>query len=309
MTACLFKFYCQCNFFFKIKGVAKGEQFFDDKMWMCDFVASMCLTACFCAFLSLTLLTLSRYIYLCHNQLYDKLFNRVTCIIMCVVCWVTAFLFEFPNFIGWGGHYFDQKNHQCIWDRTASLSYTMFVSIGLIGGPLVIMAICYFLIFQQIWETKRDIYKLDSENPLRMRKAWNETVRSSKTLFCIFIVFVVCWTPYAITVALDVQNNLSTEIHLFVTLLAHFHSSVNCIIYTSGNKRFRKGLMRLIGCASSTKSSFTSNPDTTAKRTGSTSSTSPSVTSESYSPHFNKKHPVNTFSSVCTISSSFNVQL
>lgn len=278
-------------------------------MWMCDFVASMCLTACFCAFLSLTLLTLSRYIYLCHNQLYDKLFNRVTCIIMCVVCWVTAFLFEFPNFIGWGGHYFDQKNHQCIWDRTASLSYTMFVSIGLIGGPLVIMAICYFLIFQQIWETKRDIYKLDSENPLRMRKAWNETVRSSKTLFCIFIVFVVCWTPYAITVALDVQNNLSTEIHLFVTLLAHFHSSVNCIIYTSGNKRFRKGLMRLIGCASSTKSSFTSNPDTTAKRTGSTSSTSPSVTSESYSPQFTKKHPINTFSSVCTISSSFNVQL
>lgn len=289
------------------KGVAKGEEFFDDKQWLCEFVASMCLTACFCAFLSLTLLTLSRYVYLCHNQLYDKLFNRGSCIVMCVMCWATAFMFEFPNFIGWGGHYFDKKNHQCIWDRTASMSYTMFVSIGLIGGPLVLMAICYFLIFQQIWETKRDIYKLDSDNPMRMRKAWNETVRSSKTLFCIFIVFVVFWTPYAVTVALDVQDNLSTELHLFVTLLAHLHSSVNCIIYAAGNKKFRKGMMRLFGCRQSTKSSFSSNPDVTTKRTNSSSSTSPSLNSDSYH-HANQKGNLDISSSLCTIGSTYNLK-
>ena len=296
-------FFLLCLF----KGVAKGEEFFDDKQWLCEFVASMCLTACFCAFLSLTLLTLSRYVYLCHNQLYDKLFNRGSCIVMCVMCWATAFMFEFPNFIGWGGHYFDKKNHQCIWDRTASMSYTMFVSIGLIGGPLVLMAICYFLIFQQIWETKRDIYKLDSDNPMRMRKAWNETVRSSKTLFCIFIVFVVFWTPYAVTVALDVQDNLSTELHLFVTLLAHLHSSVNCIIYAAGNKKFRKGIMRLFGCRQSTKSSFSSNPDVTTKRTNSSSSTSPSLNSDSYH-HANQKGNLDISSSLCTIGSTYTLK-
>lgn len=258
-------------------------------------MASLCLTACFCAFLSLTLLTLSRYIYLCHNHIYDKIFTRVSCIIICVISWVVAFLFEFPNFIGWGGHYFDQKNHQCIWDRTASLSYTMFVSIGLIGGPLLVMAICYFLIFQEIWKTKRDIYKLDSENPNRMRKAWNETVRSSKTLFCIFVVFLICWTPYAVTVTLDMQNNFSTEIHLFITLLAHFHSSVNCIIYTTGNKRFRMGILRCFGCTSSQKS-FCSNPDVISKKNHSGSSNTPSLNSDSSSPQITKSSSLSTIS-------------
>ncbi|XP_062585386.1 melatonin receptor type 1C-like [Saccostrea cucullata] len=270
-----------------IIGVAKGEQFFDDKKWLCEFVASLCLTACFCAFLSLTLLTMSRYIYLYHNQVYDKVFNRFTCILFCITCWVVAFLFEFPNFIGWGGHYFDKKNHQCIWDRTASLSYTMFVSVGLIGGPLIVMTICYILIFQQIWETKRDIYKFDTENPLRMRKAWSETVRSSKTLFCIFVVFVICWTPYAITIALDVQDSLSTEVHLFVTLLAHLHSSVNCIIYTVGNKRFRMGILRLCGSRSSSMKSGSSNHDIITKRTSNSSNT-PSVNSDTYTPQKQK---------------------
>ncbi|XP_061192613.1 melatonin receptor type 1A-like [Saccostrea echinata] len=241
--------------------VVLGEQYFDDKKWLCDFVASLCLTACFCAFLSLTLLTMSRYIYLCHNNVYDKVFNRLSCIIFCITCWVAAFLFQFPNFIEWGKYNFDRKNHQCIWDRTASLSYTLFVSIGLIGGPLLVMAICYFLIFQRIWETKRDIYRMDTKNPHKMRKARTETVRSSKTLFCIFVVFFVCWTPYAITVALDVQNNLSTEVHLFVTLLAHLHSSVNCIIYIMGIKRFPMGVLSLCACGSSHMASSTSKPE------------------------------------------------
>lgn len=284
-----------------MKGVAKGERFFDNKMWMCAFVASMCLTACLCAFLSLTLLTLSRYVYICHNHLYDKFFNRVSCIIMCFCCWLTAFLFDIPNFTGWGGHYFDQKNHQCIWDRTASLSYTMLIYAGLIG-PFVIMAICNLRIFQQIWKTKRDLYKLDSDNPLQMRKVWNETIRSSKTLFCIFIAFIVLWTPYATTVPFDAGNNLSTETHLFFTLLAHFHSSVNFIIYTTGNKRFQKGIFRLIGGRSSIKSESTSNPVETAERTRRSSSTLPPFTTLSIKcVPTNQKKAINTLSATSSI--------
>ncbi|XP_061191027.1 melatonin receptor type 1B-like [Saccostrea echinata] len=243
-----------------IIGVTQGERFFEEKKWLCVFVASLCLTACFCAFLSLTLMSMSRYIYLCHNQVYHRVFSRASSILLCITCWVVAFLLETPNFFGWGGHYFDQKNHQCIWDRTASSSYTMSVSI-LIGGSLLVMAVCYFLIFKRIWETKRNIYILDNENPLRMRRVWEETVRSSKMLFCIFVAFVVCWTPYAIVLVLDVQDNFSTKVHLFITLVAHIHSSVNCIIYFAGNKRFRMEILRLCVRKSSREAPCTSHPD------------------------------------------------
>ncbi|XP_052686897.1 melatonin receptor type 1B-A-like [Crassostrea angulata] len=239
-----------------LKGVVKGEYFFTDNMWMCELVAGMCATACSCAILSLTLLSLSRYIYLCHKQLYYRLFGRVSCIVMCVGCWLMASFYEVPKFFGWVGYYFDQKNHQCISDRTANLSFTMFVCISTIV-QLSMISVFYFLIFLQIWKTKRNVFKLDSDNPLRMRRAWNETVRSSKVLFCVFVVFVVCWTPYCIIMIPDVEDNFSTEVYLFLTLLAHLHSSVNCIIYTTGNKKFRGQIMRHFRCRSSVKSPVT----------------------------------------------------
>ncbi|KAH3769361.1 hypothetical protein DPMN_170612 [Dreissena polymorpha] len=69
-----------------------------------------------------------------------------------------------------------------------------------------------------------------------MQKVWVETLRSSKTLLVVFIAFVVCWTPYAIVTALDVENAFPMELHLFITLLAHLHSSLNFIIYMFFNK-------------------------------------------------------------------------
>lgn len=93
-------------------GVLKGEHWFQGRWLLCEVVASMCLTACFCAFLNLTLLTFNRYVFVCWHTWYYRIFKRPVCIFLCVCAWALAFLFEYPNFIGWGDHYFDSKNHQ-----------------------------------------------------------------------------------------------------------------------------------------------------------------------------------------------------
>ncbi|XP_060584622.1 melatonin receptor type 1B-A-like [Ruditapes philippinarum] len=235
-----------------ILGVIKGEKWFQSRWILCELVASMCLTACFCAFLSLTLMSVNRYVFVCQNKWYQKIFRRPVCIALCMMCWISAFLFEFPNFIGWGGHYFDEKNQQCIWDRTASFSYTVFVSAGLIGGPLLLMGLCFILVFRKIWLTKKNVFSLDLEDPLRMRRVWQEALRSSRTLVIIFAAFVICWTPYAILTALDVNDTFSTEVHLFATMLAHLHSSLNFTIYMFTNKRFRQSVFSLFRCSLTT---------------------------------------------------------
>ena len=137
------------------------------KWILCEFFASMCLTACLCSFLSLTMLTLNRYVFVCHYNLYHKIYTRTVCVFLCITCWTLGFLFELPNFFGWGDHVFDQKNHQCIWDRTANFSYTIFVSAGLIGLPLFLMGICFLLTFRKIWKSKFDVFSLNLDDPLR----------------------------------------------------------------------------------------------------------------------------------------------
>ncbi|GFR80219.1 melatonin receptor type 1A [Elysia marginata] len=182
-----------------------GEAWFNDKPWLCETVAAMCLTACFCAFLSLTLASMNRYVFVCHNMIYDRIFTKNACIVMCVTAWLLAFFFEFPNFIGIGDHTFDKKSHQCIWDRTASFAYTLIVSVVLIGGPLVSMGLCYLLIFRKIYSTKFNLYQINTEDPSRMKKIWSETVKSCRMLFVIFLIFVALWTPYAVVIAMDVK--------------------------------------------------------------------------------------------------------
>lgn len=237
----------------------KGERFFNGLPFMCEFVASMCLTACFCAFLNLTCLTINRYFFVCHNHMYDFLFGRKTCIAICILTWPIAFVFEMPNIFGWGDHGFDTKNHSCIWDRTASLSYTLFVSIGLIGGPLMLMGFCYIMIFRYIWNSKKNLYKFEASDPNAMKKAWGETIRTSRTLFVVFCVFLTCWLPYAFVIALDVNNTFPMWLHLYVTLLAHLHSSANCVVFTICNQKFRYAVLKALGCKTAdTKSSFTS---------------------------------------------------
>ncbi|CAL1536662.1 unnamed protein product [Lymnaea stagnalis] len=238
--------------------VLKGEAWFNDKRWLCETVAIMCLTACFCAFLSLTLASLNRYVFVCHHILYNRIFTKKMCTLMCFTAWVTAFFFEFPNLVGWGRHSFDKKSNQCIWDRTASLSYTVIVSVGLIGLPLFTMGMCYILIFKKIYSTKANLYRMDMDDPDKKKKIWSETVKSSKMLFIIFVIFVALWTPYAVVIAADVNDAMPVSLHLFVTMLAHLHSSVNFVIYIICNRNFRAVVLRLLRCGGCSDASLSS---------------------------------------------------
>ncbi|KAK7507794.1 hypothetical protein BaRGS_00000759, partial [Batillaria attramentaria] len=69
--------------------------------------------------------------------------------------------------------------------------------------------------------TKLNLYVFEEHDPYRMLKTWKETLRTA----------------------------LSQELHLFVTMLAHLHSSCNCIVYTFTNRNFRVGVLRMLGCA------------------------------------------------------------
>ncbi|XP_050400988.1 melatonin receptor type 1B-like, partial [Patella vulgata] len=253
-----------------ILGVVKGQAWFDDKIWFCELISSVCLTACFCAFLSLSLVSTNRYIYVCHNSIYYTLFKRKICMVLCVISWIIAFFFQFPNFIGWGDHGFDGKNHQCIWDRTANYSYTLFVSIALIGSPLFLMSISYVLIFYHIYETKVNVYSLNTDDPDRLKKTWTQTLQSSRTLFVLFLVFVFCWTPYTTVIAMDVKDSLPMEVHLFVTLLAHLHSSTSFLVYCIFNKSFRKAVANILcwGKSSTTSDTMDTKSTETSRTSG-----------------------------------------
>ncbi|CAH1796341.1 unnamed protein product, partial [Owenia fusiformis] len=232
-----------------IIAVVKGEEFFMEVPVLCGVIAGMCLTACFAAFFSLTGLTVCRTAFILNRHSYNRYLNHTRSIIICIMFWVLGFIFESPNLIGWGRHTYDRKSHSCIWDRTANFAYTLFVAIGLIASPLVVMGACHIMVFKKIQSCKSTLYSKDgpgTTGSTGMLRVWIETVKSSKTLITIFCAFVICWVPYATVVAIDVEDKLPMVVHLFITFLAHLHSAINCYIYFGTNKSFRRNLYQLM---------------------------------------------------------------
>ena len=160
---------------------------------------------------------------------------------MCLTSWILAFVLEALNFWGWGDHKFDLKHHVCMWDRTKALSYTLFLTCVLIGLPCVVMIISYIRIFLKVKEVKMKVKAeiTGGKSPKTNTKDWKDTVKSTLTFFLILLAFIVTWGPYAIVNAIDVYDEFSTEVHIFISCLAHMHSCANFIIYSITHQHFR----------------------------------------------------------------------
>ena len=85
------------------------------------------------------------------------------------------------------------------------------------------------------------------ESVLTVKAAWKETTRSARSLIIVFVAFVICWVPYTMVIIFDINDNLSFEVHLWVTWLAHLHSAINFTVYLLTYEMFRDGLKWLFG--------------------------------------------------------------
>jgi len=76
-----------------------------------------------------------------------------------------------------------------------------------------------------------------------------KTIRQVKTVFIIFIAFVCCWTPYIVVLLYDNSDSLPLPVHMYTSMLAHLHASLNFTIYgLSQRAHYRRQVSRLVAC-------------------------------------------------------------
>lgn len=207
----------------------EGEVFFTNLPGFCRVIASGCTVACINSLGSIALLSLNRYIFICKNGYYEKIFKRKNCIGMCACLYGIGLLLVFLNFAGVGGHSYDRKSLECIWDRMTTYSYTVVFSVTLVWIPVVITGFSYGSIFKTVRH---------SQSKMRLTKRASYSRELAKTFFIIYAVFTTCWIPYALIIVLDRHDNFPLESHVIVTVWAHLHPSFNWIVYYFTNTKF-----------------------------------------------------------------------
>ena len=230
-----------------IAGAIVGPSLFDNgRQWLCTLFASLCISSCVVSLLSVGSISVNRYIYICRHAAYRRLFSRRACFVIVAATWVVAVALDVPCHTGWSAHTFDRKTQKCLWDRTLSHRYTLFyVTVGMLL-PLVIIVLCYWRIFAHIRRAKLRIFQV-SDNGCGCLTTWAsqaaivKTIRQVKVIFFIFLAFCICWAPYATVLLADEFDEFPLSVHLYASMIAHLHASVNFFIYGLTNKSLRAG--------------------------------------------------------------------
>ncbi|ELU11620.1 hypothetical protein CAPTEDRAFT_36345, partial [Capitella teleta] len=223
-----------------ILGMVYGSEWFVRRVVLCDAVATVCIAACVTALFSIGGDGFSRFCHICHPHAYHRLFTLRTNIIICIFIWLAGFGMSLPALVGWTDNIYDPKYMECIWNRKYSMTYTIFFSTCVVAAPVAIIAISFIKIYIHVQSSRKRVavYRNQSVN-----QAKSLSIKLARSLFIVFTGFVACWTPYAIIVIVDFKDRAPEEVHLFILLLAHMHSTLNAIIYAMSNAQFRKGYL------------------------------------------------------------------
>ncbi|XP_045165615.2 melatonin receptor type 1B-A-like [Mercenaria mercenaria] len=215
----------------------EGEDFFTDVPGLCQIVASLCTVSCVTSLMTIGLMSINRFFYICMHEKYERIFTKYRCICVCISLYFVGGFLVLLNAADVGDHGFDSKSLECIWDRMASYPYTVVFS-TLVWIPSILISICYLKIYLYVRAHKKRMREQHVSSKLR-------SFHLAKTLFIIYVVFVTCWAPYALLVVVDSNNTFRHEIHVFITMFAHLHPSINWFIYYKTNKKFAAGYRSL----------------------------------------------------------------
>lgn len=221
-------------------GLVYGESYFVARPIFCDIIAVMCLGACVVALLCIGGVSFNRYFFICHNEFYSRIFGMRKNIALCGCFWVVAALVTSPTLLGWTDIIYDHKALECMWDRRLSPSFTIFFS-SIVILTIIVILISYMRIFLFFRNSKRRVAVTNASNSSN-----NSTMRLARSLFCIFIAFVVCWSPYAVLMLSDFEDRCPQVVNLYIIMFAHMHSTLNPYIHVLTNLQFRQAFFLLI---------------------------------------------------------------
>ena len=223
-----------------------GKTYFEARPVGCDVIATICLCACVTALFSIGGISFNRYLHVCHSAYYPRIFTLRNNILMCIGFWVIGFVMTLPALVGWTDNKYDHKLMECHWSRTHSLSYTIFFSTCVIFTPVSIILISYIKIFLFFRASKQRVAASKGLQKQGSSKKDDAAIKLARSLFIIFSIFAVCWTPYAILALVDYKYNFRHEVMLFTVAFGHMHSTLNPIVYGLTNRHFRAAYARIL---------------------------------------------------------------
>ncbi|GAU96531.1 hypothetical protein RvY_07962 [Ramazzottius varieornatus] len=217
---------------FNILGALNSSAYWNGKGALCHFIATICVPGCSSSLFSIAAIAFERYLCICHQPLHRKLFTVRNCILMMITLWVLAHLIHLGNHVGWGSTYYDENYFLC-WLDLRLWSYSFFYAVVSVLVPISFCFFAYFQIYLTIRRTKlsRSLITKKRADSATEHSAWVQEIMLVKTLFRLFVIFLLSWGPIAVLFCLNKAIDPPRWVNLIAIMMAHGNSATNSVVY------------------------------------------------------------------------------
>ncbi|UYV82943.1 hypothetical protein LAZ67_22001459 [Cordylochernes scorpioides] len=196
--------------------------------------------------LSITAITVNRYILISHPRLYPRVYSRVNIVLMILFTWIFPVVLVFPTLFGkWGRFGYDPTILNCSILEVNGKSPKVFLFILGFLIPCVAILACYSRIFLVVRRSRLRVQQHgDRQGMTRQKK---EEYRLTKMVLVIFCSFVCCYLPITIIKVVDKRAKLPA-LHLLGYIMIYASACVNPVIYGLTNKLYRNAYRTVLSC-------------------------------------------------------------
>lgn len=231
--------------------------------------------------LSMTAITINRYILINHYKHYDRIYQKKFIALMIAFCWIFSFSLLTPTLAGvWGEFGYREQSFSCTILRKEGKSPKKFLFILGFLLPCLIIVISYSCIFYRVHKSRKNVEahspggakspnSVTSPAPLmRQLSHRQDEIRLTRMMLIIFCSFLLCFLPLMIVNVFE-DKIIEPNVHVMASVLAWMSSCINPVIYAAMNRQYRQAYVRLF-CSG--KRRFGGNSNSSTTRSGSSHS-------------------------------------
>ena len=189
---------------------------------------------------------------------FDKYCSIKPVIASLVYVWVSSIFFIILPEFGFGTFHYDDTLRQCYADFTDKASYWHVNALIFYGffSTFILIPTLYCLTFRAVRKSRRRVQP-DLNAPTGgtnnnignvAKVVSDKELRMTKLMVLIFMLIVICWTPFCIVHFFKKDFDVPVAIERLAVMLVYSNSSVNPYLYAWLNSNFRKAYKVILSC-------------------------------------------------------------
>ncbi|XP_038045059.1 alpha-1D adrenergic receptor-like [Patiria miniata] len=226
--------------------------------WLCAMGGFVIVVTFGCSINSLALIAVNRWVGITKSRFTTRrIYTARKLALMVIFSWAIPLGCALtPVLTDFGELGYEKLYSSCTWVIEESVYYSMFITAMYYPIQLILITVCYSSIFCYVCKSARRMTRAGAPsiseevsggaNRAMRRKLWKRQVDVTKNLLYIVLAFVVCLTPYFVTIIFS--SDWSRQLVPWAGGIMFCNSCVNPFIYATSHPVFKEAFGYMVRC-------------------------------------------------------------